>query len=198
MMQTADTWRMQPGQAFPEAALAMPSRWARSISKAPGEDLTSIRAHLLRLDREALYCRFGNVVTDDFLIQYVARAPDLETVIFGCWVNGKVRGIGELRRLGLGRDHEAEAAFTVERPFTDLGMGTALMTAVIGEAARIGVREIFSCFDLRNRRMRRIVQKFQGSLSLEGSDCISRIAIEPERAPRGRGQDAPPIKVGAS
>jgi hypothetical protein len=51
------------------------------------------------------------------------------------------------------------------------------MAAVIKEAPQIGVLDIFVCFDLRNRRMRRITQKFQGAVSGEGSDCIGRISL---------------------
>jgi GNAT superfamily N-acetyltransferase len=161
-----------------EAAMAIELRWASSISKVTDEDLLAIREHLMRLDRETLYSRFGYIVTDDFLIQYVERAPDLGAIIFGCWVDGKVRGVGELRRFGLGQHHEAEAAFTVERPFRDRGIATALMAAIATEAVGIGVLDIFMCFAACNRRMRRIAEKFQGSVSFNGNDrvaCVSSI-----------------------
>jgi GNAT superfamily N-acetyltransferase len=158
--------------------MTMKPTWDSKIRKLLNDDLTSVREHLLRLDQESLYLRFGNTVTDAFLIQYVERMPDLDTVVFACCVDGAVRGVGELRRLGVGRDHEAEAAFTVERSFADLGMGTALMAAVINEARDIGVQDIFMCFELFNRRMRRITEKFQGLVSYDGRDCIGRVSIE--------------------
>jgi hypothetical protein len=51
------------------------------------------------------------------------------------------------------------------------------MAAVIKEVRQIGVLDIFVCFNLRNRRMRRITQKFQGAVSGERSDCIGRISL---------------------
>jgi GNAT superfamily N-acetyltransferase len=190
--------RRTEDRLFPEAAMATGQRWQGSISKAPDEDRKSIRAHLLRLDRETRYCRFGNFVTDEFLVQYAARAPDLETIIFGCWINGEIRGIGELRRFGVDQGEAAEAAFTVERPFTDLGIGTALMAAVIQEAARTGVRELFTCFSLLNRRMRRITQKFEGSVLLEGGDCIGRIPVEVAGVSSLREPNHPRLSVSAA
>jgi GNAT superfamily N-acetyltransferase len=156
--------------------------WERNISRAPGEDLLPIRGHLLRLDREALYSRFGNVVTNEFLIQYIERAPELDTIIFGCWVNVKVRGIGELRRFALGQGNDAEAAFTVESAFRDLGIGTALTAAVANEAWRIDVRDVYLCFGVRNQRMRRIAQKFHAAVSFDERDCTARLSIKDERA----------------
>ena len=116
--------------------------------------------------------------------------PDLDTIVFGCRVNGAIRGIGELRRFEVGRDHQAEAALTVEKSFTGLGMGTALMAAVVDEALHIGVLDIFMCFELCNRRMRRITEKFRGVVSYEGSDCIGRISIKAERKRVNRGLKA--------
>jgi GNAT superfamily N-acetyltransferase len=152
-------------------------RWRNSIGKASPEELDLIRTHFLRLDRDALYSRFGNVVTEDFLLDYVARAPALETTFFCCRINGHVRGVAELRRFEPGRSEEAEAAFSVESPFADLGIGTALMEALRIEARLVGVRRLYMCFSPHNRRMRRITQKFLGSVSFDGSDCIGRVSI---------------------
>jgi len=176
--------RAADSSPVPEVAFTTGQRWRQSIGKAPRQDLASIRAHFLRLDRDALYSRFGNVVTEEFLVEYVARAPEMETVFFCCWVNGHVRGVAELRRFEPARSAEAEAAFSVETPFADLGIGTALMEAVRIEARRVGVTDLYMCFAVHNRRMRRITQKFQGSVSFDGSDCIGRVSLADGAAAR--------------
>jgi GNAT superfamily N-acetyltransferase len=177
--------------------MAIGLRWASSIRKVTDEDFFAIREHLMRLDREILYSRFGYIVTEDFLIQYVEHACDLEAIIFGCWVDGKVRGIGELRLSKSGKNHEPEAAFTVERSFSDRGIGTALMAAIATQAVEIGVLEIFMYFEVRNRRMRRIAEKFQGSMSFNGNDCIVRVSsIKAESVSRNRGLEAPGSELG--
>jgi hypothetical protein len=158
--------------------MATGSIWDSRIRKLLIDDLPSIRAHLLRLDRDSLQLRFGNAVNDTFLVEHVARLPDCDAIVLGCCVNGAVRGVAELRRFGAGSEHQAEAAFTVEGPFIDLGMGTALMAAVIAEARCGGVSDILTCFDIRNGRMRRVAQKFDGSVSVDGSECVGRISIE--------------------
>lgn len=159
--------------------------WKNKISKASAKDLLSVRDHLLRLDRSSLYSRFGNVVTEEFLIRYTEQSFHLQTAIFVCADEGKVRGIGELRRLGLAWC--AEATLSVESPFRDQGIGSALMAAANKEAQAIGMRQTFMCFDARNGPMRRITEKFEGSLSYEGGDCIAQFSIKPEKKSGARG-----------
>ena len=48
--------------------MATGQMWGDKIHKLVEDDLISIREHLLRLDRESLYFRFGNAVSDAFLI----------------------------------------------------------------------------------------------------------------------------------
>ena len=151
--------------------------WKKNIRKASFEDTSEIRKHLLSLNEESVKRRFGNIVTRAFLQQYVETIFALGSVVFLCEFDGFVRGVGELRPLT--RDKlTAEAAFTVDAPFRELGIGTALMAAAIEEASRNGVREIFSSFDAGNRRMARIAEKFRGGVAYDDGDCIARIGID--------------------
>jgi GNAT superfamily N-acetyltransferase len=151
------------------------SIWDKRIVELKRDDVPAISAHFRRLDEEILYSRFGNAVTEAFLAQYVDRIAELGTIVLGCRVNRAVRGLAELRRLRAGADGDAEAAFTVEGPFLDLGIGTALMAAALATATRVGIGDLYMCFDHRNRRMRRITEKFQGSVAVDGRDCIGRV-----------------------
>jgi GNAT superfamily N-acetyltransferase len=169
---------------IPMREMTAESRWIGTIGKACQDDYALISEHLLRLDQESLYRRFGNLISNEFIARYIDQALSLQTIFFVCRVNGDVRGIAELRRLGLA-EHEAEAAITVESPFRDLGIGTALMAAIVEEATRIGLREIFMCFDVRNHRMRRVAEKFHGRLFRGDGHCIAHISIKAE----GRGGD---------
>jgi GNAT superfamily N-acetyltransferase len=170
------------------------SIWDKRIVELTHDDVPSISAHFRRLNEEILYSRFGNVVTEAFLVQYADRLSELGTIVLGCRVNRAVRGIAELRRLRAGSDPEAEAAFTVEEPFLDLGIGTALMGAALATATRVGIRDLYMCFDHRNRRMRRITEKFQGSVSVDGRDCIGRVsAVSAATAPDSRAPTSAPV-----
>jgi GNAT superfamily N-acetyltransferase len=162
------------------------SIWDKRIVELTHDDVPSISAHFRRLNEEILYSRFGNVVTEAFLVQYADRLSELGTIVLGCRVNRAVRGIAE-----------AEAAFTVEEPFLDLGIGTALMGAALATATRVGIRDLYMCFDHRNRRMRRITEKFQGSVSVDGRDCIGRVsavsAVSAATAPDSRAPTSAPV-----
>jgi N-acetylglutamate synthase-like GNAT family acetyltransferase len=164
-------------KAFREADMSSSIHWKKNIRKASYEDTLEIRKHLLSLDEESVKSRFGNTVTRAFLQQYVETIFALDSIVFLCEFDGFVRGVGELRPL----THDklsAEAAFTVDAPFRDLGIGTALMAAAIEEASQNGVREIFSYFDVGNRRMVRIAAKFRGGVACDDGDCIARIGID--------------------
>src|ERR1700743_252224 len=84
-------------------------RSAPTIIRMGVEDMPAFREHLFRLDAKSLLHRFGGVVQRGFLFDYVERALFLNTVSFCCIMDEAVRGVGELRRLGVGSDHRAEA-----------------------------------------------------------------------------------------
>jgi hypothetical protein len=80
-----------------------------------------------------------------FLIQYAERCFGRNDVIYGYFVDGEMRGAGELR--GIDSPHsgqrQAEAAFSVENAFRCDGTGSDLVRHIIRAA--------------RNRRMRRCI-----------------------------------------
>ena len=83
-----------------------------------------------------------------------------------------------LRHFGSDRNRQAEAALTVERGYRDLGLGKALMAAMIEEASRIGLREMHVCFDVRDSHMRRVVERVSDLVVFEDTDCVARISLE--------------------
>ena len=58
------------------------------------------RDHLLRLDRDSRYSRFGGAVSDEFVDNYVTTTFGLSAVVHGFFVDGVLRGAAELRPLG--------------------------------------------------------------------------------------------------
>lgn len=148
------------------------------IRKLSETEFASVQNHFIRLDRDILYHRFGSSVSDELLVRHVASMRDPDATIFGCCILGRIRGVAELRHFGSDRNRQAEAALTVERGYRDLGLGKALMAAMIEEASRIGLREMHVCFDVRDSHMRRVVEPFQTSLYFEDTDCVARISLE--------------------
>ncbi len=62
-----------------------------------------------------------------------------QDAVIGCWSDGVLRGVGELRRherLGPGA---AEVALTLEPPFRDRGLGTAPVQRLVLTARNRGL-----------------------------------------------------------
>src|SRR5829696_9336495 len=98
--------------------------------------------HLRRLDSETRRQRFGAPVNDAFVERYALGASSLDVTIEGAFVNGVMRGAGELRPLIGGQPSAAEAAFSVEREFQGLGIGNALAERVVVLARNRGISKL--------------------------------------------------------
>ena len=73
-------------------------------------------------------------MSDAFIEEYASRMSEYGSVVYGHLVDGQVRGAAELRRLGDTWGEEAEAAFSVEKPYQDHGVGSDLMGRVVRAA----------------------------------------------------------------
>ena len=62
---------------------------------APDKD--AFRDHLLRLDAMSRAERFSGGVSDDFLIRYADHCFGAGDLVFGAFIDGELRGAGELR-----------------------------------------------------------------------------------------------------
>src|SRR5476651_1208205 len=67
------------------------------------------RDHLLRLDPDSRRNRFGGGVSDEFISNFVTLTLSLDAVVHGFFVDGVMRGAGELRTVGGKVSEEAEA-----------------------------------------------------------------------------------------
>ncbi len=148
-------------------------------------DLPFFRDHLIRLDPETRYDRFGLQVSDDYLAHYAELCLAPSAITYGYFEHGKIRGAAELRlypakRGTAGRD--AEAAFSVERPWRRRGIGAELMTHVVLAARnrRIGTLTIF-CLR-HNRAMLALAKKFEADLAFDLTDVTGHLTARPPSA----------------
>jgi RimJ/RimL family protein N-acetyltransferase len=133
------------------------------------------RDHLLRLDRESRRLRFAHSVSDAFIEDYAGRMSDFGSLVYGHIVDGKVRGAAELRRLGDTWGEEAEAAFSVETPYQDQGVGTELMGRVVRAARNRRIRRLYMSCLAENARMQAIARKHEAALRFEYGEVIGEI-----------------------
>jgi GNAT superfamily N-acetyltransferase len=133
------------------------------------------RDHLLRLDGESRRNRFGGGVSDEFIRGYVDLSVGLDAVIHGFFVDGSLRGAGELRALGTTLAGEAEAAFSIEKPWQSHGVGTALLERTLLAARNRGFRHLHMACLAENRRMQQLARKFDAELTFDFGSVVGEV-----------------------
>src|SRR5262249_3350605 len=99
------------------------------------------------------------------------------TRVFGCFIDGCMMGAGDLRSRDSFWRRDAEAAFSVARPWQRRGIGTFLMAYVLAAARKLAIAHVPLSRDPLNRGMRRIAEKFAARLRFEECDCFADIAL---------------------
>jgi hypothetical protein len=89
-----------------------------------------------------------------------------------------VRAAAELKKLGIGWGREGEAAFSVEQPWQEQGIGTELMGRVIRAARNRGVQHLCVSCLAENAKMRTIASKHEAELRFEYGEVIGEIIPE--------------------
>jgi len=148
------------------------------IRKLWPTEIDKFRDHLLRLDKEGRRLRFAHFVSDAFLDDYASGMADYGSIVFGYLLAGQVRAAAELRKLGDVWGKEAEAAFSVEAPFQDQGIGTELMGRVVRAARNRGLRRLYMSCLAENLRMQTIARKHEAELRFEYGEVIGEILPE--------------------
>jgi len=133
------------------------------------------REHLLRLDRTSRCNRFGSPVTDHFIEKYASTALGSDSVVHGYFVDGILRGCAELRAFGQLGPREAEAAFSIEKPFQNHGVGSALMGRTILTARNRSIRKLYMNCLSHNHPMQAIARKYEADLRFEANDVMAEI-----------------------
>lgn len=141
-------------------------------------DLPMFRDHLVRLDPETRYDRYGLKVSDEYLANYAELCFKPGSITYGYFEDGIIRGAAELRIFesdAAPPQRNAEAAFSVEKPWRLRGIGTELMSHVVLAARNRRVIEI-TIFCLRhNQAMLKLARKFEADLSFEHNDVTGHL-----------------------
>lgn len=135
-----------------------------SVRRLTVFDQDAFTQHLLRLDDESRYMRFGMVTGNAFLLEYARGCARWDVVIYGYFVDGILRGAAELRPL---HSDEAEAAFSVETPWRGKGVGSVLFEKLIRAARNRGVRKLFMSCLATNHAMQALARKFAAEITLD-------------------------------
>jgi GNAT superfamily N-acetyltransferase len=133
------------------------------------------REHLLRLDKESRRNRFGGAVSDEFIENYTALSRGLDAVMHGYFADGVLRGVAELRPLGKDFAQEAEAAFSIERPWQSHGVGSALLERTLLAARNRGIKLLHMACLVNNERMIELARKFEAELKFDFGSVIGEV-----------------------
>jgi GNAT superfamily N-acetyltransferase len=146
-----------------------------NIRKLWPTETDKFRDHLMRLDKASRRLRFAHGVSDAFIEEYAARMSEMGSIVYGYFEGENVRAAAELKKLGDQWGREAEAAFSVEQPLQDLGIGTELMGRVIRAASNRGVQHLLMSCLSENSKMRAIARKYEAELRFEYGEVVGEI-----------------------
>ncbi|HEY2757384.1 MAG TPA: GNAT family N-acetyltransferase [Pseudolabrys sp.] len=138
------------------------------------------RDHLLRLDEDSRHRRFSGAVSDDVIAAHAATADELGTVVHGFFAEGVLRGAAELRHLNGMFSREAEVAFSIERDWQSLGIGTALLERTLLSARNRGITSLRMDCMADNRRMQQLARKFEAELKFDFGSVVGQ--VDPSRS----------------
>jgi GNAT superfamily N-acetyltransferase len=147
-----------------------------TVRKLWPTETDAYRDHLLRLDPESRNTRFSGAVADEFIARHAATANEIGVVVHGFFVDGVLRGTGELRPIGPLFSHEAEAAFSIEREWQSHGVGTALLERTLLSARNRGIKLLRMDCLAANRRMQQLARKFEAGLTFDFGSVVGQVA----------------------
>lgn len=130
-----------------------------AIRRLKRRDAAAFERHLLALDPECRRLRFGHAVNDAFVRAYAERAQQSGAEIIGAFVDGELRGAGELHP-GASRHHPAEVAFSVEQGYRRCGIGRRLLKQLIVRAQNEGIGRLVMVCLAENLAMQRLARPF--------------------------------------
>lgn len=159
----------------PSGQESAPAHGQGTVRKLLASETDRFRDHLLRLDKESRRMRFAHGVSDSFIEDYAQRMTDMGALVFACVIDHEVRAVAELRKLSDTWGHEAEAAFSVEKPYQDRGIGNELMGRVIRAARNRGVRLLYMSCLAENAKMQAIARRHEADLKFEYGEVIGEI-----------------------
>jgi GNAT superfamily N-acetyltransferase len=125
---------------------------------------SAIRAHLLRLDRDDRTLRFCHTANDAVITSYCENIDWLRATVLGCFVEGELRGVGELIRIKDVWPPTAELALSVEGPYQNHGIGSALLRRALVMARNRLIGTVYMICLVENRKMQHIARDLGASL----------------------------------
>ncbi len=97
-------------------------------------------------------------------------------MIVGAFVDGVLRGVGELVRVSAWPKSSAEIALSVEAPFQNDGIGTELLRRILNIARNRYIDRVCMLCLNDNIKMQKIARKFEADLTRAPGETEGRIS----------------------
>lgn len=147
-----------------------------------------IRTHLLGLEPDARYMRFGNLASDDFICRYVDRIDMRRDLVLG-WVYdlGQLLAVVHLAHVA---DDVTEFSISVVESLRGAGHGQQLTHEALRIARETGYDTAYLQFLKANRPMSAIIDHFASTRKVDGTECMVDVPLpakmeRPFKAPIG-------------
>ena len=108
--------------------------------------------------------RFGGYASAAHIAAYCERLDWSRVLVVGYVTGGEVRGLGQLELIGNAWPRAAELAVSVERPFQNRGIGTALLRRLVIAARNRLIEQIYMLCLIDNGRAVRMARRLDGTL----------------------------------
>jgi RimJ/RimL family protein N-acetyltransferase len=100
----------------------------------------------------------------------------MKSIVYAHMIEGEVRAAAELRPLAGQMRGEAEAAFSVEKPFQDGGIGTELLGRIVRAARNRSITRVYMNCLAENRKMQKIAKKYDAILQFDHGEVVGQVA----------------------
>jgi len=142
-------------------------------------------AHLLSLTDEDRHRRFQGAVTDAAISAHARRLDFRKVVLSGCFIEGVLRGVGEVALEGPGdvnQDGErpaGEIAISVDPAYQGRGIGTELTRRALRIAQNRGAGAVWLYCLPENAPMRAIVRKLGSTVRIHDGRIDAELQLQP-------------------
>jgi ribosomal protein S18 acetylase RimI-like enzyme len=134
-----------------------------------------VHDHLLRLDGDDRLLRFGGYASAAQITAYCEQLDWSRALIVGYVEGGEVRGLGELKPIGDGWPRAAELAVSVERPYQNRGIGSALLRRLVVFARNRLLDRLYMICLIDNGKALRMARRLDGALRFDHGEAEARI-----------------------
>lgn len=143
-------------------------------------DRAQVQEHLLRLDPEDRRQRFCGPAGAAFIQGYCRRLDLTRADVIGCFIDGVLRAVGELKPEPSEALKTAEVTSSVEKAFRRQGIGSELFRRLAASARARGIDSIHMVSLRENEAAQHIARRFGARLVFERGEVTG--IVESRRA----------------